>query len=50
MRRAAKSLSLSRETLRHLAHIDEALQPPASFPTTRLPDNCHTASCKPYIC
>jgi hypothetical protein len=49
MRRQPKSISLSRETLRHLAAPEGSL-PPASLPTTALPDHCHTASCKPYIC
>jgi hypothetical protein len=49
MRRHPKPISLFRETLRHLV-APEGSRPLAAFPTTALPDHCHTASCKPYIC
>lgn len=51
MRRSHKSLSLSRETLRYLALVDDPQRPPATFPDTMLPNNCHTASCQhPGLC
>ena len=51
MRRNHKSICLSRETLRHLAGIDDSQRPPGTYPDTQLPDNCHTASCgKPGLC
>ncbi len=50
MKQAAKRVSLSRETLRLLGERGPADGPVGTFPDTQLPNNCHTASCKPAIC
>lgn len=47
--RAPRRVQLARETLRLL---DDRRQPGPvnTWPDTMLPNNCHTASCRPAIC
>lgn len=50
MSKQPKKVTLSRETLRHLEGRRNPDGPIGTEPNTDLPNNCHTASCRPAIC